>query len=217
MASKSATTMLIDLIRHGEPEGGRKFRGHRDDPLSATGWHQMTQAVSGPAPWDAIVSSPLKRCREFAERLAEQQGLPVTIDAGFKEISFGDWEGLTWEAVIERFGQQALDNFWRNPIDHPPSSGEPFLEFRQRVLRAWADLTERVGGQRILVVAHGGVIRTILGEVMGIPPERTMGAVAVPFACLSRVRIDVSEYGSLACLERHGIADSDKPVQSNQG
>ena len=55
---------LIDLLRHGEPEGGRAYRGHSiDDPLSETGWQQMWAAVGYHKPWEQIVSSPLQRCQ----------------------------------------------------------------------------------------------------------------------------------------------------------
>ena len=48
---KETTETIIDLIRHGEPEGGRAFRGHSiDDPLSEKGWQQM---------WDVLAKSPL--------------------------------------------------------------------------------------------------------------------------------------------------------------
>ncbi|MEW6253578.1 MAG: histidine phosphatase family protein, partial [Planctomycetota bacterium] len=61
---------LIDLMRHGEPVGGRRYRGQVDDPLSEKGWAQMRAAVGEAAPWHHVVSSPLLRCREFAETLA---------------------------------------------------------------------------------------------------------------------------------------------------
>jgi len=57
----------FDLIRHGEPEGGKRYRGTLDDPLSATGWPQMQAAVSEQDQWDAILTSPMARCRPFAE------------------------------------------------------------------------------------------------------------------------------------------------------
>ena len=59
----------IDLLRHGEPIGGRRYRGHIDDPLSEYGWSEMWHAVSGETPWQQIITSPLRRCREFAEAL----------------------------------------------------------------------------------------------------------------------------------------------------
>ena len=88
-------TTVIDLLRHGEPQGGRRYRGQIDDPLSELGWKQMWDAVGDHAGWDHIVSSPLLRCRSFAEALGEARALPVSVDAGFREIGFGSWEGFT--------------------------------------------------------------------------------------------------------------------------
>ena len=59
---------VIDLIRHGEPEGGRRYRGATDDPLTAAGWRQMEAAVAGLS-WQRIYSSPLVRCADFARHL----------------------------------------------------------------------------------------------------------------------------------------------------
>jgi len=58
--------MIVDLLRHGEPVGGRRYRGQTDDPLSDKGWKQMWTAVAGQQPWQVIVTSTLSRCREFA-------------------------------------------------------------------------------------------------------------------------------------------------------
>ena len=49
---------VIDLLRHGEPLGGRRYRGQRDDPLSEQGWRQMRASVGGYREWQAVVSSP---------------------------------------------------------------------------------------------------------------------------------------------------------------
>ncbi|HHO59588.1 MAG TPA: histidine phosphatase family protein, partial [Thiotrichales bacterium] len=60
-------TTCIDVIRHGEPEGGRRYRGHSvDDPLTEKGWLQMRSAVPENPPWQHIISSPLVRCLDFS-------------------------------------------------------------------------------------------------------------------------------------------------------
>ena len=83
-------TTLIDPIRHGLPVGGARYRGHAiDDPLSESGWQQMWDAVGDAAPWNRIVSSPLKRCRDFAEALGTRHGLPLELDDGLREVGFG--------------------------------------------------------------------------------------------------------------------------------
>lgn len=83
------STTLVDLLRHGEPEGGRRYRGSLDDPLSDRGWDQMWRAASGDTPWDLVISSPLRRCREFAEQLSSRLQLPLTIKPDLQELGYG--------------------------------------------------------------------------------------------------------------------------------
>lgn len=194
---------LIDLIRHGEPAGGPMFRGSQDDPLSDTGWAQMHQALSDEDHWDSILTSPLQRCSAFARQLAAERGLTLHEEARLREISFGDWEGLTPAEVQERHGDR-LARFWDNPVDNPPPEGESMEAFHARVHEAWQEWQQRLAGQRVLVVCHGGVIRMILAEVLGIPLSRSFSVLTVPYACRSRIRIDHSPHGILTSLQRHG-------------
>jgi hypothetical protein len=85
----------VDLLRHGEPEGGQKFRGALDDPLSSLGWEQLRTTVGDYRDWQAIVSSPLIRCAAFAKELAERLDRPLEIMPDFRELNFGAWEGRT--------------------------------------------------------------------------------------------------------------------------
>ncbi len=199
---KNSTT-TIDLIRHGEPAGGPMFRGSQDDPLSDLGWQQMQAAISDKDEWDLVVTSPLLRCRRFAEQLAADRQLPLEQDERLREISFGDWEGMTADAILAD-APEALTRFWNDPVAHPPPGGEMMSEFHARVRDAWHHWCREAAGQHVLVVCHGGVIRMILAEVMGIPLNRSFSALAVPYACRSRVRIDQSEHGIFSSLLSHG-------------
>lgn len=184
---KAEITTTVDLLRHGEPEGGVRYRGARDDPLSPRGWEQMRLAVDGQAPWDVIVSSPLRRCAEFAEELSRRCQLPMEIEHGLREISFGAWEGLT-PAEVAVTAPEAQDRFWRDPETYPPPGAEPLTEFAARVGRAWQDLLERHGERHVLVVSHGGVIRMVLCQLLEMPLQR-LWRLEVPYAVFSRVRV----------------------------
>lgn len=196
------TTTVIDLIRHGEPEGGQMFRGSQDDPLSTKGWQQMESAVSTDDCWDAIVSSPMTRCRLFAEKLAEKRGIPLHIEDDLREIGFGAWEGLTAEQVQQQYGDH-LNRFWQDSINFIPPGGEPVPDFYQRVIRGFNRWQEKLAGQRILVVCHGGVIRMVLAEVLGIPLAKSFTGFAVPYACRSQIQVDQSEFGVFRSLISH--------------
>lgn len=196
-------TTFFDLIRHGEPAGGPMFRGSQDDPLSDTGWQQVNAAITEDDHWDLIVTSPLLRCQAFARQLAQQRQVPVVEEPQLREIGFGDWEGRT-SADIMAHTPDALTRFWSDPVNHPPPGGEAITAFSERVTGAWHHWQREAAGKRVLVVCHGGVIRMILAEVMGIPLKRSFSAIAVPYACRSRIRIDESGHGVLSCLQSHG-------------
>ena len=85
--------MILDLLRHGETELGGGLRGSLDDALTAQGWAQMRAAVAVGGPWDVLVSSPLQRCARFADELGASLQLPVQLEAGVRELHFGEWEG----------------------------------------------------------------------------------------------------------------------------
>jgi L-threonine-O-3-phosphate decarboxylase len=189
---------LVDLLRHGEVEGERCFRGRRDDPLSAAGWAQLEAAtgiewggadeaasagLTDALPWDRILSSPAARCAEFAHRLGERLGLPVERVSALRERDFGDWEGLR----ADQIPTEALSRFWSDPSVYDPPASEPFAAFRERVIEGWQRILDG-GGRHLLLITHGGVIRVILGELLGIPDERLI-LLEVPTACRSRVRL----------------------------
>ncbi|TBW50374.1 histidine phosphatase family protein [Marinobacter halodurans] len=193
---------LIDLIRHGEPSGGPMFRGSKDDPLSDTGWQQMRSAVSADDRWDVIVTSPLRRCRGFAEWLGAERGIKVDVIDQLREISFGDWEGRTAADIEAAYGDH-LQRFWADPVANTPAGGEVITAFSERVLAGWAQLQASYAGQRVLLVCHGGVIRMILASVLGIPLSQSFSGFAVPFACRSRIRVDETAYGEFSALLSH--------------
>lgn len=176
---------VVDLLRHGEPEGGQMFRGALDDPLSPRGWEQMRAAVGDCRDWDAVISSPLIRCAAFARELAQQLDRPLEIVQGFSEIRFGVWEGRG-VAEVHASDPLALAQFWRDPIAHPIPESEPIADFDRRVGQAWVTLLERHRGQHVLLVAHGGTIRMVLRWILDMPLRR-LWRFEVPFAALSRV------------------------------
>jgi len=178
----------IDLIRHGEPVGGRKYRGQQDDPLSDKGWQQMRDAVADHCPWDIVITSPLSRCAEFANELSERHQRVLKFEPHFKEIGFGDWEGKTAED-IQAETPGALESFWRDPVKHRPPSAESLIDFQQRIESAWNKLLDHHKGQNILVVCHAGVIRMSMQYILGMPIEHVF-RINVANASITRLQID---------------------------
>ncbi|MET0088614.1 MAG: alpha-ribazole phosphatase family protein [Candidatus Thiodiazotropha sp.] len=180
-------TTTIDLMRHGEPVGGRRYRGQIDDPLSDKGWSQMHQAVAGKTPWEAIVSSPLKRCAEFARELSEHMGVSLSYDERFMEVGFGTWEGLSGDQ-IRALDEKALERFYHDPIEYRPAGAEPLKSFNERVSAAYEAVIARYAGQHVLIVTHAGVIRSILRKTLQAPLA-SMYRISIETASLTRIQI----------------------------
>jgi len=170
----------IDLLRHGDT-GQRSYRGQLDDNLTALGWSQLRAAVSGRS-WDRIITSPLRRCADFARALAGARGMPLRVDERLAEYHFGTWQGLPVATLAEEQGD-ALARFWADPVNFPPPGGESFAVFRERLRAALDDVAVEAASQRALVITHGGVIRLLRCESEG----RGLGdmtSIDVPHASL---------------------------------
>lgn len=182
-----AETTIIDLLRHGEPEGGSRYRGHSiDDPLTDKGWRQMWRGVGSADSWDMILSSPLRRCSEFAEALGERREIPVVINEQLKEIGFGDWEGQT----KQQLRQERLDEFkafYADPLHNTPPGAEPLGDFFQRISALIDLLGAHHAGRRLLLVTHAGVTRAALTHAIGADVA-CMYRLNITNGGLSRVR-----------------------------
>ncbi|CBL44402.1 Phosphoglycerate/bisphosphoglycerate mutase [gamma proteobacterium HdN1] len=184
-------TLTLDIIRHGEPEGGVMYRGSKDDPLSEAGWQQLHKAIAAARAegqrWDKIISSPMKRCRAFAEDLGKELALSVEVVNDLREMHFGDIEGMrpadAWAAHRE-----LLAAIWQDPENNAPPNGETFREFSQRVRSALFNAIETHDNTRLLIVAHGGVIRASLRIFLQMQAADTF-RVDVPYACMTRFRV----------------------------
>lgn len=181
-------TTLLDLMRHGEPVGGRRYRGQVDDPLSEKGWAQMHAAVGDAVPWTRIVSSPLARCREFSQILAEHHSLPLAFDDRLKEVGLGVWEGKS-AAEIEAAAPGTLARFKADPVNARPAGAEPLDAFHARVAAALDEVLAMHAGEHILLVGHAGVMRMALAWALHIPLEYAY-RIEVATASLTRLRFE---------------------------
>lgn len=188
----------LDFLRHGEPLGGRKYRGQTDDPLSEKGWTEMRSAVGDARPWQAIVSSPLSRCRAFAEALAAEMAVPLALEDRLKEMAFGAWEGRT-PSELKAEDPDVLFNFKQDPIGARPAGAEDLHGFQSRVAQAFDSMAETYRGGHVLVVAHAGVIRMAICHVLGIPVAHAY-RLQVGSAAMARFRLEEKPAGRLAQL-----------------
>ena len=125
----------VDFLRHGDVVGDAYYRGSTDDPLTKLGWQQLSNTV-GEQQWDHIISSPLRRCLDFAQHLSKHSNTSISIDSNWQEISFGEWEGKTAEQINQAF-PGALTQFYQDPLNNTPEKAESLMTFQSRVNLAW--------------------------------------------------------------------------------
>lgn len=155
------------LVRHGQTEwnvGGR-YQGQSDVALTEEGRQQARLLAENfpVAEVHRIYASDLKRASETADIIAARFGLPVTKDKIFRELSFGDWEGLTYKEIVSRW-PDAMENFLRHPDKLNIPHGETFQEVQQRAMKGlYAIMADPANEDTtIVIVAHGAILRTIL-------------------------------------------------------
>ncbi|MCL6302173.1 bifunctional RNase H/acid phosphatase [Streptomyces kronopolitis] len=165
------------LLRHGEtaltPEKRFSGSGGTDPELSAAGRRQAeatAAALAARGTIEAVVSSPLRRCRETAEAVAARLGLEVRIEEGLRETDFGAWEGLTFAEVRERHPED-LDAWLASAKAEPTGGGESFAAVARRVAVARDKLLARYAGRTVLLVTHVTPVKTLVRLALGAPPE----------------------------------------------
>ncbi|WP_308416612.1 histidine phosphatase family protein [Streptomyces sp. AJS327] len=164
----------IVLWRHGQTAWNleRRFQGTTDIELTDEGVAQARRAarlLAGLRP-DAVISSDLMRTRATAAELAAVTGLPIVHDEALRESFAGEWQGLTHDEIMERFGEQYAA--WKRGEPVRRGGGELEYEVADRA----APVVERSAdklpdGGTLVVVSHGGTIRTTIGRLVGLPPH----------------------------------------------
>ncbi len=171
--------MTLDLLRHGEPEGGRLYRGNLvDNPLTEKGWQQMLTSTAGKQ-WDFIATSPMIRCRAFAQHLSQTQNIEMKIFEQLEEIGFGDWQGRSAQEI----GQKIVEEFKQNPIKNRPKGAENLLNFQKRVLSVFKKIIRIKNNQSALIIAHAGVIRVIKSHLLNLPIEKMFTIKVISASC----------------------------------
>lgn len=176
----------MDLLRHGELEGGVKYRGTVDDPLTQAGrasmdavWNQLRSDI------DLVLSSPLSRCLEPATEWARSVEIECMVDPRVAEMNYGEWEGLTSEEIIALYPGM-LEQWRANPEGLQVPGGESVYQLRDRITSFWSDVCEKYDGRHLLVVAHSGSLRMLIACLLNAPIISTRH-MQMPYGCWSRI------------------------------
>jgi probable phosphoglycerate mutase len=209
-------TLTFLFVRHGETAWNREGRiqGQRDSALTARGLAQARAAAARVARErpDALYSSDLGRAVETARHVSEATGLDATLDAGLRERKYGIFEGKTWPEIEREHPEEFARHAARDP-EHRVPGGESPRQFRERVLHTLDRIARESGGERIAIVAHGGVLDVLYREATGMP----LGAPrthALLNATLNRLRYsdrrwEVERWGEAEHLAAAALDDSE--------
>jgi alpha-ribazole phosphatase len=154
----------FDLLRHGQIDGPPALYGRTDVALNRDGWEQMYRQTNHLQSLDNIISSPLRRCHDFAKELASDHQLELQIESGIQECDFGEWDGIKFDDHSQQW--PLMTSFWQDPDHNTPPQGESLETFHNRVVTSWQSLCKQHHGQNNLLVCHGGVIRQILAHIL---------------------------------------------------
>jgi|SRR5271157_266622 len=166
--------MRLILVRHGLTEwnSSGRFQGHSDIPLSEMG-RQQAEALAARLSSEhihTIYASDLERAQATARIIAARQQCTPTSDAHLREISFGAWEGLTYDEIRRR-DPAALSRWEANGQEVTPPGGETLGQLVWRVQPAMDEIRARHVDETVLIVAHGGPLQVLLCLSLGLAPS----------------------------------------------
>ena len=183
----------IYLIRHSEPliEAGTCY-GQLDCGLTDS-YQQQLSKLSGyfnDKNISAIYSSPLQRCALLAEDLGKEHiNDAVIYKEALKEIHFGEWEGIKWDEI----NRDEIDEWNNNRLHFQFPKGETPSQFHSRIIQFWSELIsitqETNSPQKIILVTHAGVIRSILCHCLHIPFQHSL-QLRIDYASVSKIFIN---------------------------
>lgn len=161
----------IVLIRHGQSVANlnRAFAGHFDAPLSPLGHEQAestARAVASKFHIDKIYSSDLLRAYDTGKHLADLLNLEIIPDRAFREIFAGEWEGMKFDDISEKYADDFLT--WRDDIGNSRcTGGESARELGDRIFSGVKEIAEENDGKTVVIATHAAAIRALMAMCSG--------------------------------------------------
>jgi len=177
--------MEIYLIRHTTPKVEKGIcYGQADLDITET-FLEEVEAIKPHLPSEGIkvYSSPLQRCKKLADALFE--GFDIDIRDDLMELNCGQWELLPWNDIPKEEIQPWMDDF----VNVRVPQGESYVDLHNRVVNRFKDIVEKQ--ESAVIVAHGGVLRSILSHITSTPLKESFDAFTLHYGCV--VKINVTE------------------------
>lgn len=170
----SDDSLTIFLFRHPQTDWNaeQRYQGLTDRPWSPPGQERANHLASESVfpPFDSVIHSPRSHARHLAEKLTSGTA-PLRPDDRWAEIDHGDWEGLTYKEVSQRFPESCEERF-ADPLNCDSHGGETLRAIHTRVMEAWTELTKQARGPAIALVTHATPIQLVLCHITGLSLER---------------------------------------------
>ena len=190
------TACRIYLIRHGETANAGEvcFNGHFDVDLSDKGKKQSLRIAKAlrNLPIKAVYSSDLKRAQIGAKCVADKHNLKHVPCKELRELAFGDWEGLSVAEVNRKYPDKLKERFENIELFHV-EGGESFFQLRDRVIPKFKDIVATHPHDNIVLLCHGGVIRTILAHILKIS-VKNLFRINQPYASVNIIQYHEGGY-----------------------
>lgn len=190
----------IYLIRHTTPAVDKGICYGQTDLDVTESFSEEAEMIlrSLPADIAAVYSSPLQRCTRLASHLFPN--MPLLLRPELMELHCGSWEMRGWDSLPK----DEIDPWMEDFVNVRVPGGESYIDLYDRVMGCWAQIVGGVygaaggsdgsgrqngsAGGSIAVVAHGGVIRSILAGITGTPLVDSFKAFSLHYGCVVRVR-----------------------------
>jgi alpha-ribazole phosphatase len=187
---------LLHLLRHGAPELTGRMLGRTDSPVTAEGMAACLARAKS-LHFNTLVCSDLMRSQAIADAIGRERGLAPATDARWRELDFGDWDGL----AAAEIDAAALQRFWDDPDAAPPPGGERWSDLVARITDAIEELTPATS----LIVTHGGAMRAALKSLCGFG-FRELWAFDLPYAALITLRIWPDRTAQIVALQTNPVS-----------
>lgn len=167
--------MKLLLTRHGQTDwniAGR-YQGQSDIPLNQTGWSQAEQIAKrlSTETIHAIYASDLSRAVNTAQAIANLHQLEIEKDPRWRELSFGDWEGMNYKEMSAH-SPDVFSKWMLDPQHISTPNGETLDHLARRVRAAFEELKNKHKDETVLVVSHSGALQALLAFTLGVDLNR---------------------------------------------
>lgn len=175
--------MKIYLIRHTTPKVEKGIcYGQADLDITET-FLEEVEAIKPHLPSEGIkiYSSPLQRCKKLADALFD--GFEIDVHEDLMELNCGQWELLPWNDIPKEEIQPWMDDF----VNVPVPKGESYVDLHNRVVNRFNEIVSKQ--ESAVIVAHGGVLRSILSHITSTPLKESFDAFTLHYGCVVKIQI----------------------------